>query len=80
MTRAPDPAKKPALLEQIVDHFLDKSLSTLTFRSLAAALDISTFTLVYHFGSRSQLIRDIIAAIASRERGFDAVRDLDQID
>ncbi len=80
VTRPPDPAKKPALLEQIVDYFLDKSLSTLTFRSLAGALDISTFTLVYHFGNRRQLIRDIITAIASRQRGFEVAGDLDDID
>lgn len=70
MTRPPDPAKKPALLERIIDHFLDKSLSTLTFRSLAKSLDTSTFTLVYHFGSRPELIRAIIDAIATRQRDF----------
>ena len=80
VTRTPDPAKKPALLEQIVDHFLDKSLSTLTFRSLAAALDVSTFTLVYHFGSRNQLVRDIMETIANRERGFETTVEIEAID
>ena len=80
MTRAPDPAKKPALLEQIVDHFLDRSLSTLTFRGLATALGVSTFTLVYHFGNRRQLIREIIESIATRRRGFEVTGDLDDID
>ncbi len=80
VTRTPDPAKKPALLEQIVDHFLDKSLSTLTFRSLAAALDVSTFTPVYHFGSRSQLVRDIMETIANRERGFETTVEIEAID
>jgi AcrR family transcriptional regulator len=75
VTRQADPAKKPALLEQIVDYLVDKPLSALTFRSLASALDVSSFTLVYHFGSRDDLVREIITAIATRQRGFETVFD-----
>jgi len=71
MTREADPEKKPALLQLIVDYLIDKPLSALTFRGLATALDISTFTLVYHFGNRSELIHEIIGAIADRQRGFE---------
>lgn len=67
MTRHPDLERKPALLEQIVDYLLDKPLASLSFRTLAKALDVSTFTLVYHFGSRAELLRDIVGAISSRE-------------
>lgn len=66
MARTVDPSRKPALLEQILDHLLDKPLSSLTFRTLAKALDVSTFTLVYQFGSRADLIREIVHAISSR--------------
>jgi AcrR family transcriptional regulator len=80
MTRAPDPALKPALLERVLDHLLDKPLSALTFRSLAVALNVSTFTLIYHFGARANLVREIIAAIATRQRGFESlVVDLDHL-
>lgn len=75
MTRQPDPAKKPALLEQIVDYLVDKPLSALTFRGVAKELDVSAFTLVYHFGTRDELVRDIIEAIATRQRGFETVFD-----
>jgi AcrR family transcriptional regulator len=75
VTRQADPAKKPALLEQIVDYLIDKPLSALTFRGLASALDVSSFTLVYHFGTRDDLVREIIAAIATRQRGFETVFD-----
>ena len=75
MTRQADPAKKPALLEQIVDDLVDKPLSALTFRGLASALDVSSFTLVYHFGTRDELVRDIIGSIATRQRGFETVLD-----
>jgi len=73
VTRQADPAKKPALLEQIVDYLVDKPLSALTFRGLASALNVSSFTLVYHFGTRDDLVRDIIKAIATRQRGFETV-------
>jgi AcrR family transcriptional regulator len=72
MTRKADPAKKPALLEEIIDYLLDKPLSTLTFRGLALALGVSPFTLVYHFGTRDELVHEIIGAIATRQRGFEA--------
>jgi AcrR family transcriptional regulator len=75
MTRQADLGKKPALLEQIIDHLIDKPLSTLTFRGLASALGVSSFTLVYHFGTREELVRDIIDAIATRQRGFETVFD-----
>jgi AcrR family transcriptional regulator len=79
MTRKQDVEKKPELLERIVDYLLDKPLSALTFRSLAVALNVSTFTLVYHFGARADLVRDIIQAIATRQLGFETVLDPDNV-
>lgn len=71
MPRAVDAEKKPVLLERILEHLLGETLSTLSFRKLAAALDVSTYTLVYHFGTRTALVREIIGAIATRQRGFE---------
>jgi AcrR family transcriptional regulator len=71
MTRTQDLEKKPALLDRILDHLLDKPLSMLSFRTLASALGVSTFTLVYHFGTRAELVSEIIGAIATRQRGFE---------
>lgn len=79
MTRKADSEKKPELLERTVDFLLDKPLSALSFRTLAAALDVSTFTLVYHFGARAELVRDIIATIATRQRGFETVLDPEKV-
>lgn len=62
MARRPDPTRKPALIQQTLDFLADKPLSSVTFRSLAKALDVSTFTLVYHFGTRAELIREIVRA------------------
>ena len=66
MARTPDPARKPALLAQTLEYLLDKPLATLTFRTLATALGVSTFTLVYHFGTRAELIREVLRAISER--------------
>lgn len=68
MPRSQDPSRKRELLAQILDYLSDKPLSTLSFRELATALGVSTFTLVYQFGSRAELIRDIVRAIATRQR------------
>ena len=67
MSRKPDPERKPELLVQILDYLLDKPLASLTFRTLAKALDVSTFTLVYQFGTRAELVNDIVQAISGRQ-------------
>jgi len=64
MARKPDPTRKPALIQQALDFLVDKPLSSLSFRSLAQALNVSTYTLVYHFGTRAELIREIVRANA----------------
>ena len=79
VTRQADTTKKPALLEQIVDYLVDKPLSALTFRGLASALGVSSFTLVYHFGTRDELVHEIIESIATRQRGFETVFDPDTV-
>lgn len=72
VSRRPDPARKPALLEQILDYLLDKPLTSLSLRPLANALGVSTFTLVYHFGSRDELVSEIVRAISQRSHAVAA--------
>lgn len=66
MSRRSDPTRKPELLAQILDYLLDKPLASLTFRSAATALGVSTYTLVYQFGTRNELISEIVRAISAR--------------
>jgi AcrR family transcriptional regulator len=73
VTREPDASRKPVLLAQILEYLLDRPLATLSFRTLADALDVSTFTLVYHFGSRAELLREIVKAISAREQDIHLV-------
>lgn len=72
MSRKRDPGRKAELLAQILDFLLDKPLSSLTFRSVAKALDVSTYTLVYQFGSRAELVSDIVSAISERQSEMEA--------
>jgi AcrR family transcriptional regulator len=66
MPRHPDPLRKPQLLGEILEYLLDKSLASVSFRTIAQALDCSTYTLVYHFGTREQLLSEIVAAVSTR--------------
>ncbi|NKX50929.1 TetR/AcrR family transcriptional regulator, partial [Arthrobacter deserti] len=67
MARPQNPQRKPQLLADILDYLRDKSLAEVSFRSLAEGLGISSYMLVYHFGTRDQLIAEITERIqASR--------------
>ncbi|PWB97248.1 TetR family transcriptional regulator [Homoserinimonas hongtaonis] len=69
-TKRSDPILKSELVERIIDHLLEHPLSGVTFRNLAEALEVSTFTLVYHFGTRQQMLREVVRAVYARADGF----------
>jgi AcrR family transcriptional regulator len=54
---------RAALLEAIVHHFVAAGVSNFTLRSLAADLGTSHQLLMYHFGSRADLMRAVLAHI-----------------
>lgn len=66
MARPPRPERKTELLDQIVDYLLDKTFASLSFRTLADGLGISSYVLVYHFGNREELINEIVRHIEGR--------------
>lgn len=75
MTRMPDPARKPRLVAEILDHLRTQPLATITFRGLAESLGVSPFTLVYHFGTRNEMIHEIIRTVsAHRQEVLDGER------
>ncbi|HEX4058376.1 MAG TPA: TetR family transcriptional regulator [Galbitalea sp.] len=71
MPRQPDPSRKPQLLGEIIEYLLDRSLASVSFRTIAQALGFSTYTLVYHFGTREQLVSEIVAACSTRASVID---------
>lgn len=76
MARPKNLDRKPALLGAIIDYLLDKPLSALSFRTLAEGLSVSTSTLVYHFGTRAELVREVVKAVSER-RSY-VVRTVDE--
>jgi AcrR family transcriptional regulator len=68
MGRHPDPQRKYELLNRVVDYVLDEGLGDLSLRPLAKALGTSPRMLLYHFGSKEQLMLDALDAAAQRQR------------
>lgn len=67
MARPPNPEIRARLREQAVDYVLAHGAADLTLRPLAKALKTNARMLMYHFGSREGLMREILAGI--RDRG-----------
>jgi AcrR family transcriptional regulator len=67
MARPPDPRIRERLREQAVDYVLSHGIGDLALRPLAKALNTNARMLVYHFGSREGLMRQILAGVRERE-------------
>jgi AcrR family transcriptional regulator len=67
MARPSNPEIRARLREQAVDYVISHGATDLTLRPLAKALKTNARMLVYHFGSREGLMREILAGL--RERG-----------
>jgi len=72
MARPPNPGIRERLRNQAVDYVLSYGVGDLALRPLAKALKTSARMLVYHFGSREGLMREILAGL--RERGDTLIR------
>lgn len=75
MSRRVDPERKPRLVVAIVEYLLDRPLSSLSFRTVAEHLGVSTFTLVYHFGTKSRLIAEVVDQVRAEQ--FAALESMD---
>lgn len=60
VARTRNPARRQELERQALSFLLDHGVQQLTLRSLAAALGVSTYALVYHFGSKEQLLEALL--------------------
>lgn len=67
MARPFNPRIRARLREQAVEYVLSHGAADLTLRPLAKALKTNARMLIYHFGSREGLMREILAGL--RERG-----------
>jgi AcrR family transcriptional regulator len=60
MTKRPNPKVKEDLLEQATAYILENGLQDLSLRPLAEVLSTSARMLIYHFGSKEQLIIEAV--------------------
>lgn len=67
MARPSNPQIRARLREQAVDYVMSHGAADVTLRPLAKALKTHARMLMYHFGSREGLMREILAGL--RERG-----------
>jgi len=67
MARPLDPGIRQRLRNQAVDYVLSHGVGDLALRPLAKALKTNARMLVYHFGSREGLMRELLAGVRERE-------------
>jgi AcrR family transcriptional regulator len=70
--RKPNPERREQLEDAVVSYVLEHGIADLSLRPVADALGVSTYSLVYHFGSKEGLIAAVMARIEERERAMTA--------
>ena len=70
MPRTPDEARRDELLDQIVDYVTENGLADLSLRPLARAVDSSPRVLLYYFGSKDELIVEMLVRAGDRQRAL----------
>ncbi len=71
--RPVDHQRRAELLDAVVDYTVEHGFSELSWRPVAAALGVSTTTLVHHFGTKEQMLETILGRL--RERIFAATSE-----
>jgi AcrR family transcriptional regulator len=67
MSRPREPETRSKLLEAAIDWVLENGVAELSLRPLAKATGTSARMLVYHFGSREGLMREVLTGLRERE-------------
>lgn len=67
--RPVDHRRRAELLDAVVDYTIEHGFSEVSWRPLATALGVSTTTLVHRFGTKDQMLVDILGRL--RERVFE---------
>ncbi len=70
MPRTPNPTRRAELLSAAVDYAIDHGVADLTLRPLAQALGVQPNTLVHHFGTKEELLSEILNGVRDRLRAM----------
>jgi AcrR family transcriptional regulator len=68
--------RREDLLEAVGDYVLDNGVATLSLRKIAEAVGVSHVTLQHHFGTKEQLVGEIVEHLL--ERTFTPAGDYDE--
>jgi len=70
MARPPDPTRRLELLDGAVDYVVANGISDLSLRPLAVALGTQAPVLLHHFGTKEQLVMEILGRVRDRVRAL----------
>ncbi|HET7812943.1 MAG TPA: TetR/AcrR family transcriptional regulator [Candidatus Baltobacteraceae bacterium] len=70
MARTPDAAARERLLERIIAYVTEHGVAGLSLRPLAAAVGSSPRVLLYHFGSKEDLVTKVLMRAGERQRAI----------
>ncbi|MGY1840180.1 MULTISPECIES: TetR/AcrR family transcriptional regulator [unclassified Modestobacter] len=62
MSSTADPARRAALLSDVLDHLHEHGVADLSLEPLARAIGTSKRMLLYYFGDRATLVAEVLAA------------------
>jgi AcrR family transcriptional regulator len=71
--RPVDHRRRAELLDEVVEYTIEHGFSEVSWRPVAAALGVSPTTLVHHFGTKEQMLVDILGRL--RERVFETMNE-----
>lgn len=63
MTREADPARRDAMEAAVLQYVLEHGIANLSLRPLAEALGLSTYALVYYFGSKDGVVAAVLGGL-----------------
>jgi len=72
VARTVDERRRTELLDRIVDYVMESGLADLSLRPLAKAVGSSPRVLLYYFGSKDDLITEILVRAGERQREMSA--------
>jgi AcrR family transcriptional regulator len=70
MARPPDPRRRQELLDGALDYVVANGISDLSLRPLALALGTQAPVLLHHFGTKEQLVEEILFGVRNRLRAL----------
>jgi AcrR family transcriptional regulator len=68
LPRPPEPERREALEERLVDYVLEHGAAGFSLRPASRALGVSTYALTYHFGSRDRIIAVALTGAEQRQQ------------